>query len=517
MYGVLIVDDESTIREGLEALIEWEDAGFRVIGAAANGKEALRLYRAYRPDLMIVDIRMPGMNGLELIQQLRREEERVHVLVLSGYADFGYAKLAIHLGVDGYLLKPVDEDELTASLAAVKTALDEERRAEAEDQLQAVWSPELLVETLAAGRFRENPESLRYAAAQAGLDWAAYQVVLLYLKPADTADPEARARVLERLGRALAREGGVVFRAEPYDGLLLKSPLRADSARRDLLRLIEDAASGEGVPFVAAAGGVADGLERLADACADAFERLRVRFFYEAGTLIHEDTPRPPLPAETPDPGAAARLDEIKDKITYAIEAGSRAPLSNLLEEAGRCMLQAGENESGIKIRYGQLLVHTLNRLAQKHAIVRERFPAYEERALAVYSSPSYGELRRMIAVLLEEIAGLIAGAGSEPRIRQMIHLIHLRYGENLKLEALADALGYNSAYLGKLFRHTTGDAFNTYLDKVRIEKAKELLDEGMKVYEVAERVGYAEVDYFRAKFQKYVGVPPTAYRKKHS
>ncbi|MBB6670569.1 response regulator transcription factor [Cohnella nanjingensis] len=516
MYSVLIVDDESTIREGLEVLIEWESLGFRVAGAAANAKEAIPMYRDCRPDLMIVDIRMPGMNGLELVQHLRRENERQHVLVLSGYADFSYAKRAIQLGIDGYLLKPVDEEELAACLAKMKEVLDEERRAEGEDARQAVWSREMLVQALVANRFAGEGERLRMAADQAGLSWQAYQVVLLHLQPEDPQRREGLPAVLARLDRALARgDGGFVFQAEPYSGLLLKSGLSSDSAKRNLLREIGEASEAEGCEYVAAAGGGVSRLEDLAASFAAALERLHNRFFYDVSMLIDGDTPTPQLPAASPMPDAAARLDDIKDRLLYTIEAGNKAPLSLWLEEAGRYMLLAGEGESGIKARFGQLLTGVLNKLSQKHAIVRERFPSYEERVLAAYRAPSYRTMLLAMSSLLEEVSGEIACVGSESRIRQMIDLIHRNYQENLKLESLADALGYNSAYLGKLFRNTTGDPFNTYLDKVRIEKAKELLDAGMKVYEVAERVGYTQADYFRGKFQKYVGVPPTSYRKK--
>ncbi|MNN40620.1 HTH-type transcriptional regulator YesS [compost metagenome] len=95
-----------------------------------------------------------------------------------------------------------------------------------------------------------------------------------------------------------------------------------------------------------------------------------------------------------------------------------------------------------------------------------------------------------------------------------MLDMIHRNYGDNLKLETLAGVLNYNNAYLGKLFKNATGEYFNTYLDKVRIEQAKRMLQEGMKVYQVAEKVGYTNADYFHSKFKRYVGTSPSVYRK---
>ena len=110
MYKVLIVDDEPLIREGLSTLINWQEFGFEVVHAAKDGQEALQSYEKYHPDLLIVDIRMPGMDGLHLIETIRQRKWDPKLLILSGYADFEYAKQAIRSNVEGYILKPVDED-----------------------------------------------------------------------------------------------------------------------------------------------------------------------------------------------------------------------------------------------------------------------------------------------------------------------------------------------------------------------------------------------------------------------
>lgn len=98
--------------------------------------------------------------------------------------------------------------------------------------------------------------------------------------------------------------------------------------------------------------------------------------------------------------------------------------------------------------------------------------------------------------------------------MKRLLDLIHRHYNENLKLETLADVFTYSSAYLGKLFKNSTGLSFNSYLDKVRIEKAKELLDQGWKIHQAASEVGFSDVDYFREKFKKVEGISPSVYRR---
>lgn len=127
MMKVLIVDDEPKLREGLKSIVPWAELGYQVVGTAANGNEALEKHEICDPDLMLIDIRMPGMDGLQLIEAIRKQDTDIHLLILSGYADFDYAKRAISNRVDGYLLKPVDEDELSKYLIQIKEAIEQEQ------------------------------------------------------------------------------------------------------------------------------------------------------------------------------------------------------------------------------------------------------------------------------------------------------------------------------------------------------------------------------------------------------
>lgn len=148
MYSVLIVDDELSIREGLVTLLDWESLGYRVVDTAANAIEARYKVELYSPDLMIIDIRMPGKDGLELIRELREDDEAdMHIIILSGYADFSYAKRALSYGIDNYLLKPVDEDELQQYLSSLSDVLNARTIDRRNHAAVKVWSREMLVQS----------------------------------------------------------------------------------------------------------------------------------------------------------------------------------------------------------------------------------------------------------------------------------------------------------------------------------------------------------------------------------
>ena len=119
MRKVLIVDDEASIRNGLPLIIDWERLGYQIVGSAENGEAGLAMIRELKPDVVIADIRMPGKNGLEMVQAASEEGLLFFAIILSGYSDFDYAKQALQLGAVTYLLKPVDEEELIGILTKI--------------------------------------------------------------------------------------------------------------------------------------------------------------------------------------------------------------------------------------------------------------------------------------------------------------------------------------------------------------------------------------------------------------
>ena len=128
MLKVFLVEDETVIREGLRDRIPWEQYGYRFVGEAADGEVALPLIRKTRPDVLITDIKMPFMDGIELIKNVMHNDISLKTIIFSGYNEFEYAKLAVKLGVKDYILKPVDPSEFSSTITGVITELDEEHK-----------------------------------------------------------------------------------------------------------------------------------------------------------------------------------------------------------------------------------------------------------------------------------------------------------------------------------------------------------------------------------------------------
>lgn len=127
-YKVLLVDDEEEVRNAIEQRINWEELGFEVIGKAQNGVKAMEIAEKLQPDVVITDIKMPYMNGLELARNLKEENPGVRILILTGFDEFEYAKEAVHLEIEEYILKPINANELSECLKRLKNVLDKEKK-----------------------------------------------------------------------------------------------------------------------------------------------------------------------------------------------------------------------------------------------------------------------------------------------------------------------------------------------------------------------------------------------------
>lgn len=304
-------------------------------------------------------------------------------------------------------------------------------------------------------------------------------------------------------------------------GLLLKGNLDNEQVRKSIYKEIvslinNNQATEKEIEVIIAAGG---GFQQLSDihlSNEKAAQLLSQRFFYEGGQIITEHlTPAgQPLQGER-ETNLSADLGPISEKLYYAIDIGNREAIAQLIMETGRKLLEAGLSEQRLKSQFADIVSWIMNRMLLNDASMQGISPTFSADIMDIYKQSSYKTLELYLVGLLSGFIQESSHGGTDKQIKKMIDLINRNYFENLKLETLADVFNYNSAYLGKLFKNVTGEYFNTYVDKVRIEKAKQLLDQGMKVYQVAEKVGYTNVDYFHSKFRKYVGTSPSAHRKK--
>jgi len=511
MYKVLIVDDEPSIREGMTTLIEWEDFGFEVCGTAANGREALAKADELEPDLMLVDIRMPGINGLELIERIRETGSDCHFLILSGYSDFDYAKKAIGFRVDGYLLKPVDEKELCESLERIRDRIIEEKELKRQQESEVAWRGEQLIASVVTGMAGDSlSEELWDPISQRlGLNWTSFRVALV---EADLTEDEESAGIgllKSRWSREIDKEMSFVFLAEPYVGILLRADEQGKAQWHAELAELMDS---EKVPLFISVGSKFDTFLHVRQSYEQALDGMRRRFVLGMGVIVQADGAEETRPILEP-----GELDGYADQLFLALDIGNKESAFRTVEALAARMTEARLDEETVKSLMAQTASVAFNKLAAANP---KTYTSTQSFAPVISEIIRQRSLRALVSHLNQAIEATVRYAAEhspETIIKQVEDFIRRHYSENLKLETIADLFNYNSSYLGKLFKTHTGEYFNTYLDKVRIEKAKELLAQGLKVHQAAERVGYSSVDYFHTKFKKYEGVSPSAFKGKPS
>jgi two-component system response regulator YesN len=509
LHKVMIVDDEPMIREGLKSIIEWDKHGFTVVGEASNGRDALTKYRELQPDLILIDIRMPGMDGLQVIQEVRQDDTTTNFIILSGYADFDYAKQAIGFGVDGYILKPVDEDELETYVKRIADSLKRRGEQQASSEQTMLLRRDELLQKLAGSQSFEETTFDDEAQALLGTPAKYYQLMLIEVYSREhslTRGDTFKKKLAELIEQ---KEIGFVFSAEPYIGVLLKDYLLQSGSREQMNGWLAELC-GPNARFAAAVSEPVRDWRELQGWAPFVSGLLKRRFMLKGGQIHTASQTREDHPIES---DLTPIMESFAQRFFYMIDIGSAEGVEKALREAETQLGEAGDiSEQQLKSTWAGIVSMVLNKVSTANPTLS--IQEYLPMITALYLEHHYNEMLDKLNAKLVELAHKIGSSDASSVMKQITDFIDRHYYENLKLETLADLFNYNSGYLGKMFKSHTGQHFNTYLDEVRIKHAIELLQEGMKVHQVSERVGYANVDYFHSKFKKYKGVSPSTYKK---
>ena len=512
MIKVMIVDDEPKIREGLKMIVPWESLGFSVAGTASNGHEALELYDEIKPELIVADIRMPGMDGMTLIHKLREFDDKLHILILSGYADFDYAKKAIDHRADGYLLKPVDEDEIITYLTRIAKDCCEAKEKARLREATGKWTKDILIQSLLAGTSDIEVGVLTDQAKELGLPASEYQVLLIepYPHTSHALEEIEWMDFSKQIGAYFEQmKRGISHFQHGQICILLTQTIASAQMRVQLSKELDALLDKSGLKVTSTLGGISWNLAGISTSYKEARELLKRQFFRaDDGVLGRESMMQ--------NKGITQQPEGLEDRLYYAMSIGSRVELVGpLIHSAGDWLMSIGASEIEIKSYYAELLTNLLSKLSSIHREANNCLKFHTDKIALIHQQPTLIQLYEHIDELLEEMIDAFVGLQSRDHdMKALLDIIDRNYSDNLKLDTLAGILNYNTAYLGKRFKQSTGENFNTYLDKVRMEQAKHLLQQGMKVYQVAERVGYTNVDYFHSKFRKYVGTSPSSYKK---
>lgn len=549
MYKLILADDEEDVREGLLGLIDWDRLGYAVMETAENGKEAAELVEKHTPDVVVTDIQMPFMNGLQLSEWIREHYPATKIIILTGYEEFEYAQKAIRLGIDEYVLKPFSAGELAEILSKVKAQLDEEMAAKENVQLltehyrknlpilQSLFLSSLVSRRLQETEIREKCEHYdldlsgdRYLVSAVRIDSAAARresaesggepgkgQASVSLKETNDTQLQLFAvfNIAEEIVRLQPKDRVFIHHDEVVVISIAESGMKDRLVDRTLQLLEEIRFSVERflkLTVTIGAGSEVERLSALAGSYEEAAKALDYRVILGGNKVIWiEDVEsRQFVPLS---------LDELKEKeLVRCLKVGSDQELTHLLEELFSAIADSKVSYQDFQVYLLEMLTSVIKVAKDLHVDLDKLFG---EGAGFLGQFAKFSHADEAKAWFLDVCMKLKHSIASDRQssynklVDEAKEYILEHYGDNeISIAKVCQHLHISTGYFSNIFKKETKTTFVNYLMGVRMEAAQDLLaTTDLKAFEIAERVGFADPNYFSFCFRKKFGVSPKEYR----
>lgn len=523
MYKIMLVDDESQVREAIIEMIPWNDHGFTVVGQAANGRDALEILDTVNPDVIITDIKMPIMDGMELIRAVRESQPLIKIVILSGFGEFEYAKDAISLNVIEYLLKPISVNGMIQTLDSIREKLDREN----EDRLNVEEMRKVYEENLPVLRenfllsLMLNPYESQYVRTKSesldmdlagpafvvfAVDCSRLSHSLFHYAPKGTgvmmlSVRHISAQICEKYFRTqqvIIGENVLVLASGIKEKLDAFLPIAVQEIRQDLQkhyglqvtigiseqfsdavhtrRAYEQAVSATGYRII----GGREGIIYIGDI---------ERSYGASCTLSEEDQIRLNSIMKT---GTREELTEYADRLFGMLSSGvsGAADCQVFMIELFAALIKATRN----------LTESAQQRIAQNMELITDlkKFDSFDSLK---------NKFTSLCLEIMESIASTRADATDKWAAQGYEYIMSNFSDPDLSLKSVSDALHISSSYFGAVFKKAWKDSFTNILIKKRMQAAYELVTTtNLKILQIAAQTGYTDQHYFSYCFKKYYG-----------
>lgn len=532
MLKVFLVEDESVIREGFRDKIPWEQYGFELVGEAGDGEMALPMIRKLKPDLLITDIKMPFMDGLSLSEIVKEEFPKTRIIIISGYDDFEYARQAIKIGVDQYLLKPVTRLALRGVLMELKEKIEQESE---QKDYQNQYREEVrefeqfplrrFFERLLDGRLSAKEIYEEEAALSLDLSAACYNLLLFTVYGRKEADAARTEQSQEELFHFFLRHPQyTLFRlnVNSYGVLIRGEKPHMEMLTEQASRCFEEVCghTEKQLFWYAAVGTPVERLSLLPECYREANHLFAYRFILPDQHILSKET----LGGQSGEDEEATMKsvdfmqmdpDIIRDFLARGEEKEIHDFVESYLDRIRR-PLQSTMFRSYVVLNIRFAVVSFLE------SIGAEKETYQEQIELAVQSVrddteevfPYFADMLKTAMEIRDEINQYQGGK----QLKKALEYIDENYGnEELSLGQVAEVVGMSSNYFSAIFSQNMEKTFVEYVTEKRIEKAKKLLRQTDHASgEIAKMVGYRDAHYFGFVFKKLQGLSPREYRNEN-
>jgi len=518
--NVIIAEDEDIIRNGLANSIPWDDLGYRVVGVASNGKEALACYQSTRADLIITDIKMPYLDGLEFLEKLVESGSTAKVIIISGYDEFNYAQKALKLGAYDYILKPIKFDQFISMLSRLYNELNEMKNTSLLiDAAKKADTNKQLLDALC-----ESNVAIHQEFTSQLIGTSCFSVVLLQLESFDIItssfdylqlrelDSEFENNFTKRLGSegftfVKRRLGELIIIITAEDRLAIEHKIK--TVESFVLNTNEESYS-----LSASFSLIKESYEKLHEAYSEAITVNEYRFVLSSNKILHYKH----LSTDTQMKDSFIDIDD--SSLTLLIQSNNHDDINKWFA----LILEQIKNNN-IKSYFQTVLVisnvyyHLMRVLANNDNEIIRIYLASSNAYAKIIKQTTLDEMIKKLTEIVIEIADLIANDArnkySDSFSKAKKYVSEHFADANLTLEMAADYAGMGACYLSSMFKQKTDKTFIEFLTHLRMKKALDLLlNSELLVYEISEKIGYQNPTYFSTVFKRYYGKSPKDFRE---
>lgn len=528
-YSVLLVDDEEEVIQVIMKKINWEGLGFSVAGYANNGVKAFEMVEEFQPDVVMTDIRMPFMDGMELSRRIKAEYPATKILFFTGFDEFEYAKGAVHLEVEEYILKPVNSLELTNVFTDLKIKLDQEISEKRNVEILQKYYMESLpllqanfYSSLMEGRIREEEIPGYLADYQLSFPGPFFCCLVIHTSSSQVPEDMNPLLLATSVHKQAEERLAQKWQAKCFSYLgntVLIPQIKNENMIAELTdecdRFCKYAQSIIGAVVTVGIGPICANILSLSQSYASAREAVSYRVIYGSSRAINM---KEIVPQETVLSGMMN--DAELSNLFKMIRLGSEKEVAGAAESYLRHTSFPNKTLQRHHIDMMEL-ISSLYRFAVNNDIMTEDFSEDIRklyRHLFDLEPAAFREWLIHCSLSFREKLILARNRSTRSFVTKAEEYVHHNYAdEDLSLDRICEELGVSNSYFSSIFKKETGHSFIRYLTDYRMEKASsQLIETNEKSYIIAKNVGYSDPNYFSYVFKRQFGVSPSKYRREH-
>lgn len=524
MYKVLLADDEEVILKGLKGIIKWEEFNLEIAAYVSNGMEAMEIVQDQQIDILITDIRMPIVDGLQLIRRIREQQLNIKCIVLSGYSEFEYVKEAAKLGIENYILKPVDRNELTSTIINTVNKIENELNKNIIDREGINIIRNNILSRWVSGDIEDN--ELHERAELLNLDIHYKEFMTAIIKLADPPSSENSEPIKDRnivslninkICSAEIAEGGLgaVFIDLTGNIVLLFAGDNLKSIHSDIMFILTNCIEKINLllerDIFVTIGSIEMSYQDVYKSYNIAKRLLEYSLIYGANTIIEYDE----IQSSITNWQKEFQIDF--NLLSQFIRNKSTPAVLDFIQDVFVKMKNIEDlNPTYIQNIAIDILFHLINTIKLLNYNTDKVFHGYRDFLSDVYQFTNIDNMKHWMEETAIKCMNILSEEDGKisPLIRRVLEYINKNYDNEINLSTVAYEFGLNSFYLGQQFKKETSENFTNFLNTIRVERGKELLlSTNMKTADIAKKVGYSNTNYFSTIFKKITGISPSEFK----